>query len=575
MTQGKRQHAEIVVFKTRIKGRELCVWGALSHTGAWALVLVEEHSGPNVYWLAGGRGGIAELFVFLAAFFFLFTVLGAGRASAQVINGNFASGGTGWTTTAPANSSLSYAGGQLTTVSDNDGGTNSRTFASQTLTAADPGFLTALLVNWTTADYGVYDYPTVRIGGTYFWITPAGGLVTTATGSIDNDSAPVANLTVRTTFAAGSQLIGFGVTSTDSCCGAGTAVWDNVDFQELTRSPGAQVVDEDNTLVLSGGAALQVATNSGAASMSITLSVANGTLTLASTTGITVTAGANGSAGMTFSGSPAAINAALNGLTYAPTADYNGSDTLTFSVSGGSLSDTDTVAITVNPTPDYGLTISKTADTANVSAAGAVIGYTITVTNTGDTALTGITVADTLDQNGTATSFTLSGPSGDGGVSGIMEPAEVWVYTASHSVTQGQIDDANDLVNTIVFDPSETAAASDSVTTTVTASPSIAVTKTASATSNVSVGQVITYTYTITNTGNQTISSIKLADAHGGTGTAPAPDPDAATLTDNSPTGDSANPATGDGAWDSLAPGDVLTVTAPYTVTQTDVDTLQ
>ena len=575
MTQGKRQHAEIVVFKTRIKGRELCVWGALSHTGAWALVLVEEHSGPNVHWLAGGRRGIAELSVFLAAFVLLLAGLGAGRAAAQVVNGDFAAGATGWTSTVPANSVLSFAGGQLTTVSDDDGGANSRTFASQTLTAADPGFLTALLVNWSTADYGEFDYPTVSVGGTYFWITPAGGLSATATGSIDNDSAPLANLTVRTTFVAGSQTIGFGVTATDSCCGAGTAVWDNIDFQELTRSPGAQAVDEDNALALSGGNALQVATNSGAASMSVSLSVANGILTLASTAGITVTSGANGSANMTFSGSPAAINAALDGLIYTPAADYNGGETLAFSVSGGGLSDTDTVAITVNAVPDYGLTISKTADVANVAAAGAAIGYTITVTNTGDTALTGISVSDTLDQNGAATALSLSGPGGDGGVTGVMEPGEVWVYTASHTVTQDQMDDAGDLVNTVVFDPAEMPVASDSATTTISANPSLAVTKAASDTVNVSVGQVITYTYTITNTGNQTISAIKLSDSHDGSGPAPAPDPDTATLTDNAPTGDSNNDTTGDGEWDALAPGDVLTVTGTYTVTQTDMDTLQ
>ena len=111
---------------------------------------------------------------------------------------------------------------------------------------------------------------------------------------------------------------------------------------------------------------------------------------------------------------------------------------------------------------------------------------------------------------------------------------------------------------------------------TVTAgNPSLAVTKAASDTVNVSVGQVITYTYTITNTGNQTISAIKLSDSHDGSGPAPAPDPDTATLTDNAPTGDSNNDTTGDGEWDALAPGDVLTVTGTYTVTQTDMDTLQ
>ncbi len=575
MTQGKRQHVKIVVCTFRIKGRELCVWGALSHKGAWALVLVKEHSGPNVYWLAGGRGGIAELSVFLVAFLFLFAWPGASRAVAQVVNGDFASGATGWTTTAPSNSSLSYAGGQLTAVSDDNGGTNSRTFASQTLTVSDPGFLSALLVNWTTADIAHYDYPMVRLGGTYHWITAAGGLTTTAASGIDNGDAPVANLTVRTTFAAGSQLIGFGVTATDSCCGRGTAIWDDVEFQELTQSPGAQTVDEDNTLVFSGASALQVAGNSGAASMSVTLSAANGVLTLATTTGVTVTSGANGSANMTFSGTPAAINTALDGLSYTPLADYNGADTLTFSVSGGGLSDTDSVALTVNAVPDYGVKLSKSADTAIVSSAGSVIGYTVTATNTGDTALTGISVSDTLEQNGTATTLTLSGPAGDGGVSGVMEPSEVWVYTASHTVTQSQIDDANDLVNTAVFTSAEMAPANDAATTAVTANPALSITKSASDKTDVTVGHTVTYTYTITNTGNQTISAIQLSDAHGGSGTPPAPDADSATLTDNAPTGNSANSATGDGAWDSLAPGDVLTVTAPYTVTQTDVDTLQ
>lgn len=115
----------------------------------------------------------------------------------------------------------------------------------------------------------------------------------------------------------------------------------------------------------------------------------------------------------------------------------------------------------------------------------------------------------------------------------------------------------------------------DYALTVTAAAPALSITKTASDTTDVTAGQTITYTYTITNTGNQTISAIRLSDAHGGSGTAPAPDADSATLTDNAPAGDSANATTGDGEWDALAPGDVLTVTAPYTVTQNDVDTLQ
>jgi len=106
--------------------------------------------------------------------------------------------------------------------------------------------------------------------------------------------------------------------------------------------------------------------------------------------------------------------------------------------------------------------------------------------------------------------------------------------------------------------------------------PSLTVTKIADDDTDVIVGQVITYTYTITNDGNQTISDISLSDnVTAGSGTVPAPDADTATLTDNGTTGDSTNLSTGDNVWDSLAPGDVLTVTATYTVTQSDVDILQ
>ena len=109
----------------------------------------------------------------------LFAVLlGAGAAQAQVVNGNFSSGSTGWTSNVPSGSSLSYSGNRLTAVSDDNGGTNSRTYAWQTIAVGDPGFLTALLVSYigTDRDAGNYDYPMVRVGGTYYWLLPSGAL---------------------------------------------------------------------------------------------------------------------------------------------------------------------------------------------------------------------------------------------------------------------------------------------------------------------------------------------------------------------------------------------------------------
>ena len=389
-------------------------------------------------------------------------------AAAQVVNGDFSGGATGWTSTNPTDSTLTYTGNQLTATSDDDGtGTNSRTYASQAITVADPGFLSYLLVQYSSTDIGNWDYPTVLIDGTFYWITTAGALTTTASTGIDNDDATINNVSGATTLATGAHTIGFGVTAVDSQLGPGIAIWDDIEFQELTQSPGAQSVDEDAVLTFSGGSALQVATNSGAASISVTLTVTDGIVTLGTTAGITITGGGNGTATVTFNGTPAAVNTALAGTTYTPDPDYNGAATLTFFANGGGTSDTDTVAITVNSVPDYSFTITKVADLATVTAAGQVITYTITVDNTGDSNLTTTSISDTLVQNGIPTVLTVTGPTGDGGTVGEMEPTETWVYTATHTVTQAQIDDENDLVNTATFDAAELSADSDSATTTI------------------------------------------------------------------------------------------------------------
>ncbi len=89
----------------------------------------------------------------------------------------------------------------------------------------------------------------------------------------------------------------------------------------------------------------------------ITLSVAHGTLTLASTSGLTFqNSTSNGSSSMTFTGTIADINTALDGMTYEPDQNYAGADTLTATINdqgktgdiGKSESTTNTVSISVN-----------------------------------------------------------------------------------------------------------------------------------------------------------------------------------------------------------------------------------
>ena len=93
----------------------------------------------------------------------------------------------------------------------------------------------------------------------------------------------------------------------------------------------------------------------------VTLSATAGTLTLTTLTGLTFSGGSDGTADatMTFRGTLAQVNAALATVTYNPTANYNGSASLSMtsndlgnSGSGGAKTDTDAVAITVNAVND-------------------------------------------------------------------------------------------------------------------------------------------------------------------------------------------------------------------------------
>ncbi len=88
-----------------------------------------------------------------------------------------------------------------------------------------------------------------------------------------------------------------------------------------------QTVNEDAPLVFfAANANLVSVTDPDAAassSLTVTLAATNGTLTLGSTAGLTGLTG-NNTANVSFSGTPANVNGALNGLSFNPTANYNG-----------------------------------------------------------------------------------------------------------------------------------------------------------------------------------------------------------------------------------------------------------
>ena len=95
----------------------------------------------------------------------------------------------------------------------------------------------------------------------------------------------------------------------------------------------------------------------------------------------------------------------------------------------------ESASASVNVLQNPDLTITKTADVASVDAAGDLINYTVTVANTGNMTLTGLTVADPLVTN-------LALASGDANNDGKLDLTETWTYFGSYTVLQSDIDRA-------------------------------------------------------------------------------------------------------------------------------------
>ncbi len=124
--------------------------------------------------------------------------------------------------------------------------------------------------------------------------------------------------------------------------------------------PTAQATDQNTTLVFSAANSNAISVSdvdAGADPLRVTLTVSNGTLTLGGTTNLTFTAGdGTDDVTMTFAGTAADLNAALNGLAFKPTAGFSGFTSLQITTndqgstgSGGARSDTDFVSIQVRP----------------------------------------------------------------------------------------------------------------------------------------------------------------------------------------------------------------------------------
>ena len=182
-----------------------------------------------------------------------------------------------------------------------------------------------------------------------------GGSVQMVSGQLIFTPAPDTNGPVGFTYTVSNG----GLSSSGAVSGTVSAV----DDAPGLNAPAAQTGAEDSALVFSTSSsnALQVSDVDGDV-LTVTVSVDHGALTLASTAGVSVAG--NGSASVTLSGGAAAINAALDGVSFAPTPDYNGAALLTLSVSDGTTTRAAGVPITIAAVADIvGDSVTTSEDT--------------------------------------------------------------------------------------------------------------------------------------------------------------------------------------------------------------------
>ncbi len=203
----------------------------------------------------------------------------------------------------------------------------------------------------------------------------------------------------------------------DSNLGTTTVTVKDTNDPPVVTVPGSQTINEDNPLTYDTSKLISISDTDGD-DQTVSIVVSNGTFTLSGTTGLTISAGSDGSAAITFSGSQTDINAALDDAIFNPTPNFNGAASVEVTTNDGSVTDTKTVAITVNAIDDAPVVSVPDATTNPQSTNedtdltfGSTSGNPLTITDAeGDNQTVTLTVA-----NGT---FALSGNSGLTGLTG-------------------------------------------------------------------------------------------------------------------------------------------------------------
>jgi uncharacterized repeat protein (TIGR01451 family) len=192
------------------------------------------------------------------------------------------------------------------------------------------------------------------------------------------------------------------------------------------------------------------------------------------------------------------------------------------------------------------ITLTKSAALTGGSVAGATIAYSFSLRNTGTVPLTGVAVADPLPG---LSGITYAWP----GTPGTLGVGQTATATAGYTVRQADVD-AGQVANTATARGASSggvvAQATASATTTLARTATMDFQKTATPGNVPAAGGVVTYAFRLQNTGSTTLTGVSIADPRAGV---------------------SALAYTWPGTAGTLAPGQVVTASATYTVTAADV----
>ena len=304
------------------------------------------------------------------------TAIVAGGAAIAVTNGTVSLNAAGtlltFTPTANYNGPASFT----YTISDGAGGTASATVSGTVMAVNDPPVAvndSSGTINEDTSASVTVKTNDSDVDGNPLTITQVNGAAITAGGAavaVTNGSVTLSADGTTLTFSPSANYNGpasYTYTISDGAGGTASATVSGtvtaVNDAPVNTLPASYTTNEDTSLVLSGLSISDVDAASG--NMTVTLSVTNGTLT--ANTGVSggvPLAGivGNGSGSVVLTGTLAQINATLahaTGMTFNPSANFNGNVTLTMLTSdlgntgtGGTLTDSDTRTITVNAVND-------------------------------------------------------------------------------------------------------------------------------------------------------------------------------------------------------------------------------